>query len=67
MESLSKRDCTDKLQYLAGVGNENLAHYKHPQSLLELTASIRRSWKQVKQIEAGEIPAKSACSFINEL
>lgn len=33
----------------------------------DMAESIRRSWKQVKQMEADEIPVKSAMSFIDEL
>ncbi len=33
----------------------------------EVAESIKRSWAQVKQMEAGTMPAKSAMSFIDEL
>lgn len=33
----------------------------------EFTENLRSSWQQVKQIESGVIPAKSAMDFINEL
>ncbi len=32
-----------------------------------MTQSIKRSLKQVRQMEAGEIPAKSALAFLDEL
>lgn len=38
-----------------------------PQQRDMLAESIRRSWKQVKQMEAGEIPVKSAMTFVKEL
>lgn len=38
-----------------------------PQQRDMLAESIRRSWKQVKQMEAGEIPVKSAMTFVEEL
>ena len=37
------------------------------QHIDEMAQSIRNSWDQVKQMEAGKIPAKSAIDFINEL
>lgn len=33
----------------------------------EMTSSIRRSWHQVQMIKAGQLPAKSAMDFIDEL
>lgn len=33
----------------------------------EMTESIHRSWTQIKQLEAGELPAKPVMDFINEL
>ncbi|MDE6264602.1 MAG: hypothetical protein K2M11_05590 [Paramuribaculum sp.] len=53
---------------LVSVGCEevNLSpNQKHHVS--EIAESISRSWKQVKQMEAGEIPVKSAMEFIDEL
>lgn len=53
---------------LVSLGNEDLSLSPLQQRQVEeMTESIRRSWKQVKQMEAGEIPAKSAMDFINEL
>lgn len=41
--------------------------YQHYSISSLLAQSIKRSWEQIKQMEAGEIPIKSAMSFIDEL
>lgn len=56
------------LYALVSVGSEDLT--LSPQQQLrvdEMTRSLRRSWEQVKQIEAGELTAKSALDFLDEL
>lgn len=56
------------LYALVSIGREDLSISPMQQRHMdEMTESIQRSWKQVKQMEAGEIPAKSAMDFINEL
>lgn len=53
---------------LVSLGSEELTLSPQQQRHVEeMAESIRRSWKQVKQTEAGEIPPKSAMDFINEL
>ena len=53
---------------LVCVGSEDLSLSPQQQRHVdEMADSIRRSWGQVKQMEAGEIPAKSAITFIDEL
>lgn len=56
------------LYALVSIGSEDLS--LSPQQLRhvdEMAQSIKRSWQQVKQMEAGEIPSKSAMAFIDEL
>lgn len=56
------------LYALVNIAGEDLALSPQKQQHIdELAESIRRSWEQVKQIEAGKLPAKSAIDFINEL
>lgn len=56
------------LYALVCVGSEDIGLTQQQQRHVdEITESIKRSWKEVKQIEAGEIPAKSAMEFIDEL
>ena len=56
------------LYALVSIGNENLGLTAQQQRQIDdMANSIRRSWDQVKRIEAGELPAKSAMTFINEL
>ncbi len=58
----------NSLYALVRIGNEDLSLSQAQQSRVdEAVKSIRRSWKQVKQMEAGEIPVKSARAFIDEL
>ncbi|WP_286153430.1 hypothetical protein [Sporofaciens musculi] len=50
------------------VGREELTlSPKQQRQVNEFAESLRRSWEQVKQMESGAIPAKSAMDFINEL
>jgi antitoxin (DNA-binding transcriptional repressor) of toxin-antitoxin stability system len=56
------------LYALVRIGSEDVSLSPQQQRQVdEMTESIRRSWKQVKQMEAGEIPVKSAMAFIDEL
>ncbi len=56
------------LYALVSVGSEDLAlSQQQKRHLDEVTESIKRSWDEVKQIEAGVKPAKSAMKFIDEL
>ncbi len=58
----------NSLYALVSVGNEDLTLSPTQQRHVEgMTESIKRSWEQIKQMEAGEIPTKSAMSFIDEL
>ena len=58
----------NSLYALVRIGNEDLSLSQAQQNHVdEAVKSIRRSWKQVKQMEAGEIPVKSARAFIDEL
>lgn len=53
---------------LVSVGSEDVTiSQARQQQIDDMTESMRRSWHQVKQIEAGEKPAKSAMDFIDEL
>ena len=53
---------------LVSVGREELTlSPKQQRQVNEFAESLRRSWEQVKQMESGAIPAKSAMDFINEL
>ena len=56
------------LYALVSVGREELTlSPKQQRQVNEFAESLRRSWEQVKQMESGAIPAKSAMDFINEL
>lgn len=56
------------LYALVRIGSEDVSLSPQQQRQVdEMTESIRRSWKQVKQMEAGKIPVKSAMAFIDEL
>ena len=56
------------LYALVRIGSEDVSLSPQQQRQVdEMAESIRRSWKQVKQMEAGEIPVKSARAFIDEL
>ena len=53
---------------LVNVGSEDLTLSPQQQRRVEeLAASVKRSWNEIKQVEAGEIQAKSAIAFIDEL
>lgn len=56
------------LYALISIGDENLSLSPSQQRHMNKMAdSIRRSWNQAKQTEAGERPMKSAMDFIDEL
>lgn len=58
----------NSLYALVSIGEEDISLTPSQKQIVSaVTESIRRSWQQVKQIETGEIPAKSASAFINEL
>lgn len=58
----------NSLYALVSIGEENVTlSPRQQQKVNEVADSIKRSWQQVKQMEAGEIPAKSALAFIDEL
>lgn len=53
---------------LVCVGREEVTlSMRQQRQVDEFAERLRRSWKQAKQMEAGEIQAKSAMDFINEL
>lgn len=56
------------LYALVSIGEEDLSLSPLQRKRIdEMAESVKRSWKQVKQMEAGEMPAKSAMAFIDEL
>lgn len=58
----------NSLYALIRVDNDDVSLSATQQRRIEeLSASIRRSWQQVKQMEAGTLPRKSASAFIDEL
>lgn len=58
----------NSLYALIRVDNDDVSLSATQQHRIEeLSASIRRSWQQVKQMEAGILPRKSASAFIDEL
>lgn len=53
---------------LVSIGSEDLSISPAQQRQVEeMAQSIKRSWHEVQQIEAGKKPAKSAMAFIDEL
>lgn len=58
----------NELYALVSIGNEDVTFSRNKQHKInKLAESIRRSWNQIKQIQAGELPAKPAMSLIDEL
>lgn len=58
----------NNLYALVSIGNENInLSEKKELELNALTESIKRSLMQIKQIQEGKIPSKSAMTFIDEL
>lgn len=58
----------NSLYALVSIGKEDLSLSQQQQQRIDKMAeSIKRSWNQVKQMEAGEIPTKSAMAFLDEL
>lgn len=58
----------NSLYALVSIGEEDVTlSPRQQQKVNEVADSIKRSWQQVKQMEAGEIPAKSALAFIDKL
>lgn len=58
----------NSLYALVSIGKEDLSLSQQQQQRIDkMTESIKRSWNQVKQMEAGEIPTKSAMAFLDEL
>ncbi|MDE7414428.1 MAG: hypothetical protein K2N05_11685 [Muribaculaceae bacterium] len=58
----------NKLYALVSLGNDQTILNKGQQERLDnLADSLRRSWSEVKQIEAGMIESKTAMSFLDEL
>lgn len=56
------------LYALVSIGGEDTSlSTQQRQHIEEVTASIRRSWHEIKRMEAGETHAKSALKFIDEL
>lgn len=56
------------LYALVSIGEEDLSLSPLQRKRMdEMAESVKRSWKQVKQMEAGEMPTKSAMAFIDEL
>ena len=54
----------NSLYALVSVGREELTlSPKQQRQVNEFAESLRRSWEQVKQMESGAIPAKSAMDF----
>lgn len=57
----------NELYALVSIGNDLTLSRKQQQKVNKLAESIRRSWNQIKQIQAGELPAKPAMTLIDEL
>lgn len=58
----------NSLYALVSIGEEDITLSPgQQQKVNEVADNIRRSWQQVKQMKAGEIPTKSALAFIDEL
>ena len=58
----------NSLYALVSIGNEDVTLSPAQQRKVDaMTQSIKCSLKQVKQMEAGEIPTKSALAFLDEL
>ncbi len=58
----------NSLYALVCVGSEDMALSPSQQRQIdEVTESVRRSWKQVKQMETGEMPTKSVGLFLEKL
>ena len=56
------------LYALVSIGTEDVAlSPQQTRRLDEMAESLKRSWNEIKRIEAGEISAKSAMDFIDEL
>lgn len=56
------------LYALVSVGSEDVSlSPRQARHLDEIAESLKRSWSEVKRMEAGEVPAKSAMDFIDEL
>lgn len=53
---------------LVSLGDEDASlSHRQQQHLNKLADSMKRSWEQAKQMEAGKLPTKSAMTFIDEL
>lgn len=53
---------------LVNIGSEDISlSQRQQQEIDKMAESLKRSWRQIKQMEAGTIPAKSATEFIDEL
>ncbi len=58
----------NSLYALVSLGKEDISLSSTKQQQMdEMARSLKRSWEQVKQMEAGNIPEKSALDFIDEL
>lgn len=62
---IRRKNC---LYALVSLGEEDLALTPSMQKRIEsMKSSITRSWKEIKQMESGELPLSSIRDFINEL
>lgn len=53
---------------LTSVGKEDLTlSISQQRKLAKMSESLKKSWQQIKQMEAGILPSQSAMDFIDEL
>ncbi len=58
----------NSLYALVSLGSEDITLSSSQQRRVdEIAKSIKRSWKEIKRVESGELSAKSAMNFIDEL
>ncbi len=58
----------NQLFTLISLGSEDIRINDNQQKKIDaLKESIKKSWDEVKKIESGELPTKSAEDFLNEL
>lgn len=58
----------NSLYALVNIGNDDVTLSAAQERKIDcLAESINRSWRQVKEIESGNIPGKPALSFLDEL
>ena len=58
----------NSLYALVSVGRDEVTFsQRHQRQLNEFTASLRRSWEQVKMIEEGKLPRRTIQNMLNDL